>query len=65
MFLKGRVFRRARALEKACVGGVITEDTEYLVANVREYFLGVTTIGEGFVVVVPNEKNDRQDCGKG
>lgn len=56
MFLEDRVLQGTRALEKACVGGVVTEDTENLVADVREYFLGVTAIGEGLMIVVPNEE---------
>lgn len=61
MFLKDRVLRdRTRALEKARVGGVVTEDTEDLVTDIREYFLSVTTISKGFMVVVPNKGNERQ-----
>lgn len=57
VFLKDRIlWSRARALEKAGAGGVVTEYTEYLIADIRKYFLSVTAVGEGLMVIVP-EKN--------
>lgn len=57
VFLKDRVLRsRARALEKTGAGGVVTEYTENLIADIGKYFLSVTTVGEGLMIIVP-EKN--------
>lgn len=56
MFLKDRILRsRARALEKAGAGSVVAEYTEDLIADIRKYFLSVTTVGEGLMVIVPEE----------
>lgn len=61
MFFGDSIFwRRLRALEKAGGAGVISKHAENLVTNIREDFLGIATIGEGLMVIVPVKENNCQ-----